>query len=125
MKSFGQFIFESSQDPYLYHATYGAHQQKIQKEGLHGNSGNKNWSDSEKGKVYLAKKPEVAHSYAETSEDVPESHLKHIIVYKIHKKHLDASKLHHDKNVSGSSDTLEYHGNIAPHHLEIHSEHKS
>jgi len=111
-------------DPYLYHATYGVHRQQIEREGLHGNSSNKNYEDSQKGKVYLAELPEVAYSYAEASDDVPEHYLDHIITYKIHKRDLDPTKLKKDSNVLGDGGTLEYTGTIHPKHLKIHSEYE-
>ena len=123
MKSFRQHLQESESN-YLYHATYGAHKDSISKHGLKSNVDHKNWEDSKKGKVYLAKDPHVAHSYAETSEEAPEHHLKHIIVYKVHKKHLDSHKLHKDQEVKGDGDTHEYHGDIPAKHLKIHREYK-
>lgn len=125
MQNFKQFILEEKESDYLYHATYGVHKDSISKHGLKANSDHKNWDDSKKGRVYLAKDPHVAHSYAETSDEAPEHHLKHIVVYKVHKKHLDPSKIHHDSNVrNDSSATVEYLRDIPSHHLKIHSEHK-
>ena len=124
MKTFIQFIKEENDD-YMYHATYKSHKKNIEKQGLLSNPKHKNWSDSEKGRVYLAKSPEVAHSHAETSDEAPEKHYNSgIVVYKIHKKHLDKSKIHPDKNVRNDDhDTVEYHGDIPAHHLKVHSEH--
>lgn len=126
MKSFLNFISEEKESDYLYHATYGVHKDNISKHGLKANSDHKNWEDSKKGRVYLAKDPHIAHSYAETSEKAPEHHLSHIVVYKVHKKHLDPKKLHKDTNVRNDEDsgTHEYHGDIPAKRLKIHSEHK-
>lgn len=111
-------------EQYFYHATYRVHKNSIEKHGLRANSDHKNWQDSEKGKVYLAKSPEVAQSYAETSEEAPEEHYNSgIVVYKIPKSKLNAKNIHNDSNVIGGSDTVEYHGDIKPEHLSIHSEH--
>lgn len=122
MITFKEFIKESKEDPYLYHATYGEYKNSIKKHGLKSDSGNKNYSDSESGKLYLAKDPHVARSYAETSDEVPEHYLDNIVVYKVHKKNLDPSKIHADKNVrDGGDSTVEYHDNIPHKHLRIHS----
>ena len=126
MISFSQFVIEASDD-YLYHATYKVHKDSISKHGLMKDSSHKNWEDSKKGRVYLAKDPEVALSHAETSEDAPEHHYNSgIVVYKIHKKHLESSKIHKDSNVRNNDDaTVEYHDNIPAKHLSIHSEHNT
>jgi hypothetical protein len=123
-EALNEYLLESSDD-YLYHATFRAHKPSISKSGLSSNSKHKNWTDSQKGKVYLAKDPHVALSYAETAEGVPEHHYDSgIVVYKVHKKHLNPKSLHGDSNVrNSSSDTLEYHGDIPAAHLEIDSEH--
>ena len=123
MKTFKSFLFED-RDKHLYHATYRIHKDSVNQHGLKANSDHKNWEDSKKGRVYLAKSPEVALSYAETSDEAPEKHYNSgIVVYKVNKKHLDQSKLHQDTNVQGDGDTVEYHGNIPAKHLKIHSEH--
>jgi hypothetical protein len=111
-------LLEISADDYYYHATYKPYIKSIKLHGLHGDSGNKNWDGSEPGKVYLAKHPDVARSYAETSDDVPDSYINDIRVLKVHKKHLDPKKIHADRNARGSKDTIEYHGKIPPQHLE-------
>ena len=120
MKTFKEFFCEE-EDPYLYHATYHPHISHIMKHGLHGNSGHKNWEDSKKGVVYLAKDPEVARSHAETSDSVPEHYLDKIKVLKVKKTNLAKDKLKDDANVrNDSTDTLEYHGIIHPSHIEKH-----
>jgi hypothetical protein len=124
MKSFREFIKEEEAEDHLYHATYKFHERNIKKHGLKSNPKHKNWSDSEKGRVYLAKTPEVAHSHAETSDEAPEHHYNSgIVVYKVHKKHLDPSKIYSDKNVQDDDHTVEYHGDIPSEHLKVHSRH--
>jgi hypothetical protein len=125
MLTYKEFIKESEND-YWYHATYKVNKNNISKKGLLSNSPKKYWEDS-KNVVYLAKNPDTALSYAETSEDVPDKHYNSgIVVYKIHKKHLDKTKLNPDSNVRNEdNDTAEYHGDIHPEHLEIHSEHET
>ena len=122
MKKFKNFIKEDN-DNYLYHATYRVHKDSIAKQGLRANSDHKNWEDSKRGRVYLAKSPEVAASHAETSDMAPEEHYNSgIVVYKVHKKNLDPKKIKKDSNMKSDADTVEYHDNIHPKHLQIHSE---
>jgi hypothetical protein len=65
------------------------------------------------GYVYLAKDPDVAASYAETSEMVPESWLDQIVILTIDSSKLDQNKLFDDANVRNeTSDTVEYRGVI-------------
>jgi len=118
------FLSESSDD-YLYHATFRSHKPSISKSGLSSNPKRTNWEDSQKGRVYLAKDPDVALSYAEAADDAPERHYNSgAVIYKVHKKHLNPKLLRGDSNVrNDSSDTLEYHGDIPAAHLEVHSEH--
>lgn len=126
MLKFKEFLVES-EEQYLYHATYRIHKPSINKNGLRKDSEHKNWEDSVPGKIYLAKTPEVALSYAETSESVPEKHYNSgIVVYKINKKHLDDKHISSDENViDNDGSTLEYSKNIPSKHLEIHSEHNT
>jgi hypothetical protein len=96
----------------LYHATYKPRLKSIKLRGL-GAGGKRNWEDSKRGIVYLAIDPEVAISYAESSDMVPDDWLDEIIVLEIPTAVLDKSKLILDQNVIGNEgDTLEYHGII-------------
>ena len=101
----------------LYHATYKPLLGSIKINGL-GATSRTNWEDSKPGVVYLAYDPDVAESYAETSERVPEEWLDQIVVLKINTSNLDPSKLLSDKNVIDGQDTLEYHGIIPPENIE-------
>ena len=122
MKSFNQYITESV--GYLYHATYKAYKSNIKSGGLKINPKHRNWTDSKKGTIYLAINPDIALSYAETSETVSDKvYNSGIVVYKVNKKHLDLNKLKKDKNVIGDGGTLEYYLDIPSKHLKIHSEH--
>lgn len=104
---------------YLFHATYRPILSKIKKSGLGGDFEIKAWQESSH-KVYLATKPEIAYSYAETSEEVPEEWLDEIVVLKIRKSDLDESKLSLDKNVlDNTGETLEYDGIIPWSSLEV------
>ena len=124
MKDFKSFIAESTESDYLYHATYQHHEPSIDKHGLKASSRHKNWSDSKKDSLYLAKSHHVALSYAESSDEAPEKHYDSgIVIYKVNKKHLDKSKIHNDENVLDSNDTVEYHKDIPREHLQIHSRH--
>jgi GNAT superfamily N-acetyltransferase len=104
-------VWEDTEE-YLYHATYRPLLKSIQAKGL-GNTTQSQWTDSRPGVVYLARDPEVARSYAETAESVPEDWLDQIIVLQISQKDLDADRLGTDQNVQDNTgDTLQYHGVI-------------
>jgi len=100
----------------LYHATYRPLLKSIRKTGLGGiGSEKKKWPDSKPGVVYLATTPNVAESYAETSDEVKEEWLDEIIILKIDSSQLDPTRLFLDNNVQDNNgDTLEYHGVIPP-----------
>jgi hypothetical protein len=96
-------------EQYLYHATYKPLLKKIKESGLDTSKSKKAWEDSVPGYVYLAKDPDVAGSYAESSDAVPDSYIDNIILLKIDVSKLDQSKLFMDKNVQGNEgDTVEY-----------------
>ena len=124
MIRFKEFLKENK-DEYLYHATYRVHKPSIEKVGLKKDSDHKNWEDSEKGKIYLAKSPEVALSYAETSDSAPEKHYNSgIVVYKVKKEHLNPEHINSDQNVRDNNEsTIEYSKDIPSKHLQVHSEH--
>lgn len=99
--------------PVLYHATYKPLLNKIKQDGLDTTKSKKAWEDSKPGLVYLATDLDVAASYAESSDMVPDSYLDNIIVLHIDTSKLDSSKLSVDKNVQDNAgDTLEYSGVI-------------
>ena len=99
--------------PILYHATYKPLLNKIKQDGLDTTKSKKAWEDSKPGLVYLATDPDVAASYAESSDMVPDSYLDNIIVLHIDTTKLDLTKLSIDKNVQDNEgDTLEYNGVI-------------
>lgn len=99
----------------LYHATYRPLLKSIKQHGLGGDRARAKWEDSVPGVVYLALDPNVAESYAESSEAVPDEWLDEIVILKISTAGLDRSKLKIDQNVLGNAgDTLEYHGVIPP-----------
>jgi hypothetical protein len=67
------------------------------------------------GTVYLAANPDIAESYAETSETVPDEWLDDIVILAIDTGKLDHSKFSMDVNVlDNTGDTVEYHGIIPP-----------
>ena len=96
----------------LYHATYRPLLKSIQANGLGGSGALAKWEDSKPGVTYLSPDPDVALSYAESSDIVPEDWLDNIILLKIDSNTLDLSKLFNDANVINGTDTLEYHGII-------------
>ena len=115
------FINEQEQlkiPPVLYHATYAPLADSIQKSGLGGDRDTM-WDDSVRGTVYLAVDPDIAFSYAETSdaawdkfetdEGLP------IVTLKIDTSQLDKKLFKIDSNVQGNQgETLEYHGVVPP-----------
>lgn len=104
----------------LYHATYGPLLTSIQNNGLAGVGCLKNWEDSKDGVVYLALAPEVAESYAEAADNVPDEWLEAIVVLAIPVSRLDLTRLTLDSNVQNNSgDTLEYSGIIPWSAIEV------
>ena len=106
----------------LYHATYKALLPAIKKTGLDTRKAALAWEDSKPGIVYLSNNPDVAESYAETSEEVSdEIYDSGIVVLKIPVKGLGINKLHDDRNVRGDepSNTYEYHGHIPWDNIEL------
>ena len=97
----------------LYHATYQILLPSIQKNGLGGNGASPKWEDSVAGVVYLATSPEVAESYAENSDAVPDDWLESIVVLVVDSAALETDCLRLDQNVQGNQgDTVEFHGVI-------------
>ena len=95
----------------LYHATYKPLLKKIQADGLDTTKSKKAWEDSKPGLVYLATDKDIAGSYAESSDVVPDEWLDNIIILHIDTNKLDKSKISVDKNVQDNiGDTLEYAG---------------
>lgn len=102
----------------LYHATYGPLVDSIEREGLGGDRDTV-WEDSVRGTVYLALDPEIAFSYAETSDDAWDkfetSEGLEIATFEIDTSRLDPSKFNIDQNViDNEGDTLEYYGVVPP-----------
>jgi type III secretion system FlhB-like substrate exporter len=98
---------------WLYHATYRPLLKSIKAHGLGGDRAQAKWEDSKPGVVYLALDFNVAESYAESSDVVPEDWLDQIVILKIAASKLDKSRLFVDQNVQDNEgDTLEYHGVI-------------
>jgi hypothetical protein len=108
-----QPVNEESAPEILYHATYRPLLKSIKQHGLGGDKAQAKWEDSKPGVVYLAIDPNVAESYAESSDVVPDEWLDQIVVLKVNASQLDQSKLKLDSNViDNQGDTLEYHGVI-------------
>ena len=111
----------------LYHATYQKHLPSILQWGLGGapKMPKRNYEDSRRGVVYLATSADVAVSYAETSDLVPEKWLDEIVVLRIDSTQLDSALLLGDANVlldpGQVGDTLEYHGPIPVAAIALHS----
>ena len=106
----------------LYHATYRPRLKNIRSKGL-GAGGKRNWEDSRPGVVYLALDPNVAESYAETSDLVPDEWLDSIVILEISTAGLDPDKFYIDSNVQhNQGDTLEYHGVVPPNNISLLSQ---
>lgn len=103
---------------YLYHATYKPLFKNIKLLGLKGGV-RKNWEDSKSNLVYLSFDPDVAESYAETSDEVPEEWLDKIIILEINTEGLDFSKFSSDNNVLDDDGTLVYDGIIPINNIKI------
>lgn len=109
----GKNIWEDQQPQWLYHATYRPLLASIQKHGLGGSPAQVQWEDSQPGVVYLAVSSDIAESYAESNDLVPEEWLDDIVVLKVDASRLDPQRLKVDRNVQDNTgDTLEYHGVI-------------
>jgi hypothetical protein len=108
-----QFIQETTIPGILYHATYRPLLKSIRKNGLGGSGAKRNYEDSRSGVVYLATTPDIAESYAETSDIVPEDWLDEIVILTVNTAAIDRNKLFVDQNVlDNKGDTFEYHGII-------------
>ena len=104
----------------LYHATYSPLLKSINQHGLGGDKAQPNWEDSKPGVVYLALDKNVAKSYAEASDVVPDDWIDKIVILKIATAGLDPNKFNIDSNVQDNEgDTLEYHGIIPVSNIEI------
>lgn len=104
---------------YLYHATYFPLLDSIKKNGL-GATKQTYWEDSKPGVVYLSADEDVATSYAEANENVPEDWLDEIVVLKIKWDSLDPNYLFIDENVQDNDGvTLEYHKIIPWSNIDI------
>lgn len=103
----------------LYHATYFPLLDSIKENGL-GATKQTYWEDSKPGVVYLSADEDVATSYAEANENVPEDWLDEIVVLKIKWNSLDPNYLFIDENVQDNDGvTLEYHKIIPWSNIDI------
>lgn len=91
---------------FLYHATYRPYLEEIQKDGFISGGKHCNWQDLSKSNlIYLARDPEVAISYCETSDSVQEEFLDQIVLLKIDINKLNIDSLNIDENVAYSYDS--------------------
>lgn len=105
---------------FLYHATYKPLLKRIKSEGLNTKNVKQLWTDSKPGIVYLAKTKDIAESYAETNDIVPDEWLDQIVVLRINTKNLNKLNFNIDRNViNNNGDTIEYHGVISASNFEI------
>lgn len=102
----------------LYHATYLTYYQSIREKGLVSGC-RKSWSTSKDGVVYLAPTPELACSFAETAEDVPdETYASGIICLGIPYPSLNEALPQDDENFRDGG-CFTYAGRIPPEDLFI------
>lgn len=108
---------------YLYHATFGPYLASVLRWGLGGapSMPSPNWEDSEPGVVYLAASLEVARSYAEATDAVPEDWLDHIVVLEVDARLLQPEQLMADPNVRDDApgQTFVYRGIIQDQALRL------
>lgn len=110
-------LLENVESEYLYHSTYRQLIPSIKRQGLNPNISKKSWSFSG-NYVYLSPDKDVAESYAETSDNVPEEYLDNIITLRVNRKDLNKNSLSVDEN-NKSKDTLQYSEVIPWNKLEI------
>jgi len=105
---------------YLYHATYKQLLKSIKEKGLGGEVSPYPWQLVKPGIVYLATEFDIALSYAETNDNVPDEWIDEIVVFKIDTKDLDKNKIKTDTNVKLNKDeeaaTIMYEG-IIPYNI--------
>tara|TARA_B100000900_G_C20496578_1_gene681884 strand:+ start:382 stop:786 length:405 start_codon:yes stop_codon:yes gene_type:complete len=124
MENWRRYLKENYEvPPVLYHASYGPLIPSIQKDGLGGDR-ETYWDDSVRGVVYLALDPEVAFSYAETSDDAWDKFEGddglEIIVMEIDTTQLNPELFKLDSNVvDNEGDTVEYHGVVQPAAIKV------
>lgn len=124
MENWRQYLKENYEVPsVLYHASYGPLIPSIQKDGLGGNR-ETYWEDSVRGVVYLALDPEVAFSYAETSDDAwdkfEDDDGLEIVIMEIDTTQLSPELFKLDSNVvDNEGDTVEYHGVVPPAAIKV------
>jgi len=78
----------------LYHATYRAFNNSILEKGLIPRY-TCIWDDCQYG-VYLANNPNLAESFCETSENVPDEYIDDIIIFSVDTSLLDSDKFEPD-----------------------------
>ena len=108
----------------LYHATFEPYIESIKQYGLGGKTSPKNYEDSKEGVVYLAIDPDMAESFAETTDIAPEEYLDQIVILEVDTSQLDKTKLFKDMNYFVMNTvtnpvSFEYHSVIPPSALRI------
>ena len=98
----------------FYHATYKPFLKSILRYGIDNKRANNlNWSDSKSGINCLATTADIAESYAEESENVPDEYLDMIVILKIDGSKLKKELLSLDENVvDNDGSTVQYSGVI-------------
>jgi thiol-disulfide isomerase/thioredoxin len=113
----------------FYHGTYGVYLDSILEKGLIANY-NTSWDFSERY-IYLSDDPEIALTFAEVAEEVPEEYLKDIVIIEIDSKDLDIARLSIDSNIIYDLEekkdpySFQYKGIIKPKAITIYSRYQN
>ena len=111
----------------LYHSTFRSNLPDIKKYGL-GAKQRKNWDISQDGVVCFSENSEVAFSYCETAEDVPDwKYNSGIGVLAVSVGHIDKTKIKLDGNISqepGLPRNFVYSGIVKPENLYVMTSNK-
>lgn len=116
-------LTESTLPKTFYHATYRAALRNIKKYGLGSSKSPKTyaWDNDYKSEdhVYLADDLDVAYSYAEASDNVPDEWLDNIVIFSVDSEDLDLSKIEEDPNLDVQDGTYLYKGIIPANKLTL------
>lgn len=105
----------------LYHATRQRFIGNIKKEGLHAKTKKSFEGQIGAGLVYFASDVDVAASYVECADNIPESwEDDNIVVLAVNENNLNRNKFYKDPNIQGDDNsTIAYKGCIPPSTLGI------
>lgn len=103
----------------MYHATFKPYLSSIFKHGLKPDMPHKSWRYSH-DVVCLSPTPEVAESYAENADEVPDDFINEVVILQVDMNQLNPKLLFRDRNVRDESDSAyEYRGVIPPQAIKV------